>query len=235
MCSYGSRTPTKPATQKLHSLEHKLRLACTTLRQLKLEGIDTGNANLDSVIQVCQSDSLVLPEASLLDTSARTCQEVDNMMRGYGQLVKLPRNSETFFGASSGFSFVCRTLELFLKGSDTVPAANIRSAMLKLFDGPLPERPRLIIQRSSLQDLPARATTLRLLDAVFARCLLAGQFLHLADIKQIVDSLYQPTPLHHELYREQNQVLIHSLLALGYLHSVQLHQKQGCRATVDEA
>jgi len=107
--------------------------------------------------------------------------------------------------------------------------------MLDLFDRPLPEKWRLHAQPSSLQDLPARATTLRILDSLFARCSLVAQLLPRADIRQMVDRIYQPLPLHRELYSERTLVLIHSLLALGYLYHVPLHRMQGCRAAVDEA
>lgn len=158
------------------------------------------------------------------------------MMGGCGHLVTRPQKSEAFFGASSGFSFVCRTLELFLKVSETLPSTtNIHSAMLDLFDRPLPEKLRLQNLPTSPQDLPPRATTLRILDSLFARCSFVAQFLQRSEIRQIVDRIYQPVPLHLELHGERTLMLIHSLLALGYLYHVSLHRTQGCRAVVDEA
>ena len=157
------------------------------------------------------------------------------MMGEYGQLISRPRSSEAFFGASSGFSFVCRTLEIFLKVSEAIPSTtNIHSSTLDLFDGPIPEKLRQHPYQANLQDLPTRDTTSRLLDSLFARCSLIAQFLNESEFRQMMARIYQPAPVHREAYSERALMLAHSALALGYLYHAPLHRTQGCGAAVVE-
>jgi hypothetical protein len=158
--------------------------------------------------------------------------EIDNMMGGSGHFATRSGNIQAFFGPSSGFSFIYRTLELFLPESNDSSATEVEAALLDLFDGPLIDKVGLKLQQCFNQGLPPRQTCLHLLDLLFAKCSLIAQFLVQADLRQMIDRLYDAVPLKHD---ERTSGLIHSVVALGYLYDTPLHQGQGCRAVVIEA
>jgi hypothetical protein len=224
-------------TRRIRSLEEKLRHASSVLKRLKSEGINTGDVDIDSALQILQGGSSTMLD---LETSAKESdadhQKVNNMMGGCGHLISRPGCSEAFFGASSGFSFICRTLELFLEDLETMPPTiNLHSALLDLFDGHLPEKWRLNPYLHDLPNLPDRATTSRILASLFVRCSLISQLLQEADVSEMMDSIYCHSPQHREAHMEQPLMLAHSILAVGSLYSTSQHRSQGCRAATGEA
>ena len=206
------------------------------LQQLKSNGVNTGDIDVDSIIQTLQDGALPGQDTLFPVNFLAKDQMVHNMMAGSGQLIGRSQSSEAFFGASSGFSFVCHMLALFLKDSTAAPSTiNIHNAMLDLFDGPLPEKFRLQNAHSSHQELPAKSTILILLDSLFARCSLVAEFLHKADLRSLIDRICQQAQRRPEAYRERELMLIHSVVALGYLYHVPLHRTQGCGSATVEA
>lgn len=171
---------------------------------------------------------------SMLEPSHK--QHTVDHFGGPGQLVARRPNSEAFFGASSGFSFVCRTLKLFLKDLDSsTSTANIQCTILDLFDRPIPEEWKLYNCHRKPPSLPERATSLRLLESLFARCSLVAQFLQESDLRQTVDRIDHPARPHRDAHIDPMLMLLHAVLALGYLYNVPLHRAQGCRAATAEA
>ena len=222
-------------------LEDELRQARAIIQKLKSETPNTGERDVDSLIQVLRGGPLPVPGASTPDDPVAKDRKVYNMMGGRGQLIRRSGTCEAFFGAASGFSFVCRTLGLFLKDFEAAPSTlNIHASMLELFDGDIPASWRLSAYQADQQDLhqqelPTRATRLRLLDSLFSRCSLVAQFLQESDLRQMMDRICESVSPHHEASSQRALMLTHSVLALGYLYHVPLHRTQGCRATVAKA
>ena len=206
------------------------------MEQFRLAGMDAEIGDISTSVNEIGSDSSPQARASSSDETATRDGTVENMMGYSGFLISRFQNSETFFGASSSFSLVCRTLQFFLKTPGNVPStANIHPVMLDLFESPMPENIKLRANHSNLQDLPPRETTLRILDTLYAQSSLVFQLLPYTDLRQLADRVYQPVPLRQKFYNQRALVLMHSLLAVGYLFHGPVHKMQGCRGTVDEA
>ena len=200
-----------------------------------------GVKDVDLPGESLQYEALPTPEKRRPDDAGARDRKVSNMMGGKGQLIKRPGICEAFFGASSGFSFVCHTLDLFLKDSEATPSmSSVQASMLEVFDGDNPAKWGLDYHQFNEKDLqrfelPIRGTSVRLLESLFSRCSLVAQFLKASDIREIMDRIYQTGALHHEASNQPDLVLVHSLLALGYLYYVHMHRTEGCRAIVTKA
>jgi hypothetical protein len=217
-------------------LEDKLRHARTLLLQLKVKNGSPLDGDIDAAIQALECKVVPMQDGAMSIVEPSYNQHTVDHFGGPGQSVARGRNSEAFFGASSGFSFVCRTLKLFLQDLDSsTSTANIQCAILDLFDRPIPEKWKLQNCHQKPPSLPERATSLRLLQSLFARCSLVAQFLQESDLRQTVDRIDHPALPHRDAHSDQMFMLLHAVLALGYLYNVPLHRAEGCRATTAEA
>lgn len=235
-CIYTLESQIQSPTQRIRLLEERLRYARGLLEQLKSKGTQSENVDFNAIIEALECRSLSFGVSDSRNDSVTKEHSIVNVLGGRGWLVRRPGNAEAFFGPSSGFSFVSRTLELFLKYSNDVTTnVNAHPAMLDLFDRPIIEERRLCTSQNNLQDLPPKATTSRLLDSLFTRCPTITQLFRETDLSQLVERIHQPEVLLKETYNDRILMLAHSLLALGYLYHIPLHQTQGCQSAAVEA
>ena len=137
----------------------------------------------------------------------------------------------SFYGATSGFAFVMRTMELFQRPG-TQLALEARTVVAGLFDAPLPSREMLNLPE--LLPLPVHAVAPALVDAVFSRCHPLLQFLEQTDFREMMNHIYEDFQ-QHGTSDARSITLLHFVVALGYLFSVEFHQEQCCKAALSEA
>ena len=153
------------------------------------------------------------------------------MVTGCDQVVHDGAWSMTFYGATSGFAFVMRTIELF-QPPGSVMGSDARSIVARLFDAPLP--PREILNPDDIQIVPIPHLAAGLVDCVFARCHPLLQFLEQSDFRDMMNHIYEDIA-QHGTSDERSMSLFHLVLALAYLFSTEYHQNQGCKLALREA
>lgn len=154
-----------------------------------------------------------------------------SMVTGCDQVVNDGPWSMSFYGATSGYSFVIRTLELFQTPGQRLPP-EARSTVAGLFDSPLPSRDALGL--NDLPSLPIPDVANTLVDAVFTRCHPLLQFLEQNDFRDMMGHIYDDLT-HHGTSEPRSLTLLHFVLGLGYLFSIEFHQDHGCKAALREA
>ena len=154
-------------------------------------------------------------------------------MTGFDQVINHGPWAHSFYGSSSGFAFVLRTIDHFRKkDSETEPA--MATIVATLFNGPLPDKAAVGLHDLGLQALPSHDTALVLVSQVFSNCHPLFQFLHQGDFREMLDDVYShtiPTTEPHLRFMP----LCHFVLALGYLFTTSYHARYGCHTAVRQA
>ena len=231
-CTYEIRRPAQAPTQRIRSLEEHLRYATSFLKELDkklppIEGVDIASALkiLDFTAPAEQSPPPpkdVEPKSFKLASMVTGCDQVVHDPSGW---------SFSFYGATSGFAFVMRTIELFQKpGVQFGPDARLLVA--GLFDAPLLPPP--LLNAEDVGTVPVAAVATALIDSVFARCHPLLQFLHEGDFRDMVTRCYDDLA-QRGTSDERSLSLLHLVLALAYLFTVEFHQNHGCEAALREA
>ncbi|RMZ77638.1 hypothetical protein DV738_g4292, partial [Chaetothyriales sp. CBS 135597] len=218
-CSYQFRRPARPPTQRIRDLEEHLRYAQNFIKTLQTKASEIDDVDFESVLGVLDFSlpaSLSSP-SSPIENESKT--KLASMMTGHNHMVHTGPWSCSFFGPSSGFALVMRTLELFQKDIDQVEQ-NARM-VANLFDSPVPDA----VEHASL---PSQDLALRLVTSVFARCPFI-HFLHEDNLKEEIKKAYR-TPSHDDF-----PPLFHMVFALGYVYEHALHQEIGCHKAAAEA
>ena len=154
-----------------------------------------------------------------------------SMVTGCDQVVHDGAWSMSFYGATSGFAFVMRTIEIFQTPGNQL-ASGARSIVAGLFDAPLPAKE--ILNPTDVQTVPIPTVATALVDSVFGRCHPLLQFLEQADFRDMVSHIYDDLA-QHGTSDERSMSLLHLVLALSYLFSIEFHQNHGCKASLREA
>jgi hypothetical protein len=230
VCTYEIRRPAQAPTQRIRSLEEHVRYASSFLKDLEkklppIDGVDIGEALkiLDFTIPAEKSPPPSQDEPRSF--------KLASMVTGCDQVVNDGPWSMSFYGATSGFAFVLRTLELFQKPGQQL-AHEARSTVAGLFDAPMLSPDALGL--NDLPSLPIPDVANTLVDAVFSRCHPLLQFLEPTDFRDMMAHIYDDLT-HHGTSDPRSLTLLHFVLALGYLFSIEFHQDHGCKAALREA
>jgi hypothetical protein len=231
VCTYEIRRPAQAPTQRIRSLEEHLRYATSFLKELKTKLPDVNDADIDAALTVLDFSEPSLGTPPPVKGVEPKSFKLASMITGCDQLVRDGPWSLSFYGATSGFAFVMRTLELFQKPS-TMLVPEARSTIASLFDAPL--LTKCSLNPAGNPTLPLHDVAAALVEAVFTRCHPLLQFLEQPDFYDMMNHIYDDLeklgtsdPRSISLFR--------LVLALGYLFSTEFHQSHGCTAAVDEA
>ena len=230
-CTYEIRRPAQAPTQRIRSLEEHLRYATSFLKELELklpfiEGVDIPSAL--KILDFTEPAEQSLPPPKDFEPKSF---KLASMVTGCDHVVHDGAWSMSFYGATSGFAFVMRTIELFQKpGIQLAPEARV--VVAGLFDAPLPPPP--VFKAEDAWIVPVAAVATALIDSVFARCHPLLQFLHEADFRDMVAHIYDDLA-QRGTSNERSVSLLHLVLALAYLFTIEFHQNHGCETALREA
>ncbi|KAK5056635.1 hypothetical protein LTR84_012167 [Exophiala bonariae] len=237
-CTFTSTKGQKVAgAPRTKILEDRLRRAKSLIAKLRAQNPTTiSAADISNVF-----DSPPGSPSSVSDTTGATDEStgehLESLMDGRGHLL-LNQKSATYYGGGSSFAFLQKTQQLF--SPDVPPIGNIclespQSAISELFDSPLWEKQAIQDHLSPPEILPARRTALELLEAYFKNALPLFQFLHEPTFRLQVDRIYGLDPLAFGELDRDFLPLFHSVIAIGYLYKHDMHQRYGCKASLDQA
>lgn len=170
-------------------------------------------------------------------TDESTGEHLESMMDGRGRLLLNPK-SATYYGGGSSLAFLQRTYELFSQNSPPIGPINLelpQSTFSDLFDGHFWDKSSTQIEISPPEILPPRRITLELLGVFFRNANHLFQFLHEPSFRSQVDRIYDLDPLDFGELDHDFLPLFHSVIAVGYLFNHKMHQKHGCKASLDQA
>ena len=237
-CSFDFRRGAQPPTQRIRSLEDHLRQARTVLKNVEkqLAGIENASdVSIGAALRALDfsSNDIPTPNSTLPDDNEPSQPRLISMMGGSDHILGRGPFASTFYGSSSGFAFVHRTIHMFRSNSS--PSHDTSQPLLnELFNGPLPEEDAVAVNGSLQLPLPDWVTALSLVDAMFAGCHPLINVLEERDFREVLDAVYSsptsPLPEHQRF-----MPLLHLVFALGYLFSVRMHQQMTCAAAVKQA
>lgn len=165
-------------------------------------------------------------------------EKLDSMMDSYGQMTmnQDAGMERDFYGAASGLAWIQRARTYFgdtnfSGGTRTNEEEANKSAAVQLFDTPLPSAHNLRIKAWAPQLLPPRATATKLLHVVFRQVYPMFHFLYEQDFQDSTDRIYDMEPIQYQESDRSFLSLFHLVIGLGYLLSIEEHDKQGCTAS----
>ncbi|KAL2397858.1 hypothetical protein ABEF93_005699 [Exophiala dermatitidis] len=235
-CCYSSGQGRDKPTQRIRSLEAKLRNLRTALDRLQNNNGGLADSDTTGLLQTLDL-SIVESENcwSSSDEDARQPQ-LTSMLTPSGNIIVTRSQKSNFYGPGSGASFILRTLELFRKPIDDDSfVTEAQEVVNNLFDKPAPSPGVLPLQHTHPPSHPNQTTALRLLDAVFTKYHALIQFLHESDFRDMVRRLYSEPLLWASPSTGRFMPLFHSVLALGFHLDIESRNSHGCQFTDTEA
>lgn len=237
-CSYDFRRGAQPPTQRIRSLEDHLRQARTVLKDVekKLAGNDTAaDVDIGAALKALDfsSSDIPTPNSTLPDDNDQSQPSLISMMGGSDHILGRGPFASTFYGSSSGFAFVHRTIQMF-RSNPTKAIDPSQPLLNELFNGPLPEEGAVAVNESLHLPLPDWVTAVSLVDAMFANCHPLMNVLEERDFREVLNAVYS-SPMSPVSEHQRFMPLLHLVFALGYLFSVHMHQQMTCAAAVKQA
>lgn len=182
-----------------------------------------------------ESDLPATPSTSCASDSSDNAT-LDSMMSTYGRDASNNPWDPRFYGAPSGLAFIQRTQEFF---TGPVSECNHRpkssqSAVLQLFDAPLPGN-HIGDGRTHLETiLPPKETALALITTVFTKAYMVFPIFDEPVFFRMVDRIYD-TGARPDEVNPTFKPSFHIVLGLGYLFSRSKHEEHRCQGAIDEA
>ena len=243
-------------------LEDRLRRARVYLNEFQRRVPDLATVDFDSLLgsqddlnaseprpqpshgAQAPSDTSQKAQSNHVDSSEEPEDDLrlDSMMNAYGRMeLSDPRKSNReFYGAASGLAFLHRTQTYFEeRGDDEASQDEARdsahSAMVQLFDSPLPQKQALNIDVPISQLLPRRRTADALVQIVFGDVYLLFDFLNEEVFNEKLNRIYELEPIQYDDEDHDFLPLLYAVLGLGYVFSRTEHRTHGCTGALSQA
>ncbi|KEF54757.1 uncharacterized protein A1O9_09199, partial [Exophiala aquamarina CBS 119918] len=231
----GQRVAGAPRTK---ILEDRLRRARNLITKFQSQNPSSHlNAEVKGIFDSPPASPSSASDTATGVTDGSHGEYLENMLIGKGLLL-LNQKSSTYYGATSGLSFLQKTLQLFSQNSPrhgSVSPERPQSTLSSLFESPPWDMQIRQMGPWSPENLPSRRTALELLETYFGDVFLLLQFMHEPTFRQQVDRIYDLDLINFEELEHDFLPLFHSVMALGYLFSQKMHQNYGCKGALHQA
>lgn len=148
------------------------------------------------------------------------------------------RITKEFYGAPSGLSFLHRTKDFFAHGGEDSERKDtpdsVHTAIVQLFDAPLPAKQTLHLDVPVSQLLPPRKAAASLVSVVFSQVFPLFNFLDEDSFQEKTERIYELEPIEYGDSDHDFLPLFYSIIGLGYLFSREAHDKHGCKGAVSQ-